>query len=168
MLAGLAKMSDSSEKVAIRFQPQRAEIAVDRGLTVLEAALIGKVAISHKCGGHGSCGTCKIQIDSKSELCAPNVLEKRHLSEERLAQGFRLACQCKITGPATVMVQEDPLRRVVRELLEAQRQANGILLAKEEQAVEDCELKATVCDPALDQGEGACMTDDREVSIDWI
>lgn len=113
-------MSDT-EKVAIRFQPQRAEIAIDRGLSVLDAALVGKVVIAHKCGGHGSCGTCKIQIDSKTELCAPNVLERRHLTEERLAQGFRLACQCKITGPATVMVQEDPLRRVVRELLEAQR-----------------------------------------------
>ncbi len=140
-------MSDT-EKVAIRFQPQRAEIAIDRGVSVLDAAVVGKVAIAHKCGGHGSCGTCKIQIDSKTELCAPNVLERRHLTEERLAQGFRLACQCKITGPATVMVQEDPLRRVVRELLEAQRsQAQKDVMQLEEelnqdellQEVEDCE-----------------------------
>ncbi|PWI58899.1 2Fe-2S iron-sulfur cluster-binding protein [Sulfoacidibacillus thermotolerans] len=114
-----------SDKVAIRFQPQRAEIAVERGQTVLEAARIGKVGLTHKCGGHGTCGTCKVQVDSKTELETPTKVELRHLSEHRLAAGFRLACQCKITGPATVLVPEDPLRRVVRELLEAQRQERG-------------------------------------------
>ncbi|MCI0183256.1 MAG: 2Fe-2S iron-sulfur cluster binding domain-containing protein [Acidibacillus sp.] len=110
------------DKVAIRFQPQRAEIAVERGQTVLEAARIGKVGLTHKCGGHGTCGTCKIQIESKTPLESPTKVELRHLSDSRLEIGFRLACQCKLTGPATVMIPEDPLRRVVRELLDAQRQ----------------------------------------------
>ena len=43
-----------SDMVAVRFQPQRAEIAVERGATVLAAAMSGKVSLSHKCGGHGS------------------------------------------------------------------------------------------------------------------
>lgn len=111
-----------ADKVAIRFQPQRAEIAVERGQSVLDAAVFGKVALPHKCGGHGSCGTCKVQVDSKTEIPGPNQLELRHLTEQRIADGYRLACQCMITGPATVMVPEDPLRKVVRELLAAQKQ----------------------------------------------
>ncbi|MCY0875207.1 MAG: 2Fe-2S iron-sulfur cluster binding domain-containing protein [Firmicutes bacterium] len=110
-----------SDKVAIRFQPQRAEIAVERGQSVLDAALSGKVIISHKCGGHGSCGTCKVHVDSKTSLHPHTKLELRHLTDVRLAQGYRLACQCVLTGPATVTVPEDPLRRVVRELLAAER-----------------------------------------------
>ena len=112
-----------TDKVAVRFQPQRAEIAVERGISVLEAALGGKVNLPHKCGGHGACGTCKIVIDSRTELSLPNKMEMRHLTEARLAEGFRLACQCVLTGPATVTVPEDPLRRVVRELLAAQKLA---------------------------------------------
>ncbi len=110
-----------SDKVAIRFQPQRAEIAVERGQSILDAAMCGKVLLPHKCGGHGSCGTCKVQIESKTELPEPNKLELRHLTEGRIAQGYRLACQCVLTGPATVTVPEDPLRKVVRELLAAQK-----------------------------------------------
>ena len=112
-----------TDKVAVRFQPQWAEIAVQRGITILEAALGGKVNLPHKCGGHGACGTCKVVVDSRTELSLPNKLEMRHLTEARLAEGFRLACQCVLTGPATVTVPEEPLRRVVRELLAAQRAA---------------------------------------------
>ena len=110
-----------SDKVAIRFQPQRAEIAVERGQSILDAALSGKLSLPHKCGGHGTCGTCKVQIESKTELPCPTKLELRHLTETRIESGYRLACQCKLTGPATVTIPEHPLRRVVRELLAAQR-----------------------------------------------
>lgn len=120
-----------SDKVAIRFQPQRAEIAVERGQSVLDAALTGKVVISHKCGGHGSCGTCKVHVTSRTELLALTKLELRHLTEHKIAQGYRLACQCVLTGPATVTVPEDPLRRVVRELLAAQRASPDVELGIE-------------------------------------
>ncbi len=113
-----------NDKVAIRFQPQRTEIAIERGSTILDAALLGKVTLSHKCGGHGSCGTCKVIVDSKTALEPPNLLEHRHLAEAQLGMGYRLACQCQLTGPATVQVPEDPLRRVVRELLAAMRETD--------------------------------------------
>ena len=110
------------DKVAVRFQPQRAEIAVDRGQTVMEAAKLGKITLSHKCGGHGSCGTCKVLVESKTDLSMPTKMEHRHLTEEKMTMGYRLACQCILTGPATITVPEEPFRRVVRELLEQQRQ----------------------------------------------
>lgn len=120
-----------SDKVAIRFQPHRTEVAVERGVSVLDAATTGKVPLPHKCGGHGSCGTCKVQIESKTPLLSVTVLERRHLSDERLENGFRLACQCKLTGPATVTVPEEPWRRVVRELLLAQKEERERRLAEE-------------------------------------
>ena len=110
------------DKVAVRFQPQRAEIAVDRGQSVMDAAMKGKIILPHKCGGHGSCGTCKVLVESKTDLTLPTNMELRHLTEEKLTQGYRLACQCSLTGPATITVPEEPFRRVVRELLEKQRQ----------------------------------------------
>ncbi len=110
------------DKVAVRFQPQRAEIAVDRGQSVMDAAKLGKITLPHKCGGHGSCGTCKVLVESKTDLSVPTKMELRHLTEEKLSMGYRLACQCSLTGPATITVPEEPFRRVVRELLERQRQ----------------------------------------------
>ncbi len=115
------------DKVAVRFQPQRAEIAVDRGHSVMEAAKLGKITLPHKCGGHGSCGTCKVLVESKTDLMLPTNMERRHLTEEKLTIGYRLACQCNLTGPATITVPEEPFRRVVRELLEEQRQQEQML-----------------------------------------
>ncbi len=114
------------DKVAVRFQPQRAEIAVDRGQSVMEAAKLGKITLPHKCGGHGSCGTCKVLVESKTDLSIPTKMELRHLTEEKLTMGYRLACQCSLTGPATITVPEEPFRRVVREMLELQRQEQMI------------------------------------------
>lgn len=131
------------DMVAVRFQPQRAEIAVERGVTVLDAAMNGKVSLPHKCGGHGSCGTCKVVIDSKTGLALPNPLELRHLTETRLAEGFRLACQCVLTGPATVTVPEDPLRRVVRELIAMERERQAAT-SVEEREREDAQGAPTV------------------------
>lgn len=116
--------------MAVRFQPQRAEIAVDRGQSVIEAAKLGKIVLPHKCGGHGTCGTCKVIIESKTELSPPTRVEYRHLTEERIAVGYRLACQCLLTGPASVTVPEEPFRRVVRELLEKEREERELHMAE--------------------------------------
>ena len=47
----------------------------------------------YRCG-MGKCATCASRIISGGEhLPAPNWKEKKLLGEERLAQGYRLACQ---------------------------------------------------------------------------
>ncbi len=138
----------------MRFQPQRAEIAVDRGQSVMEAAKLGKITLPHKCGGHGSCGTCKVLVESKTDLSVPSKMELRHLTEEKLTMGYRLACQCSLTGPATITVPEEPFRRVVREMLELQRQEqmlqNAVLTpvaVAEEGTVEETEAVPDADDP---------------------
>ena len=45
------------------------------------------------CGGKGTCGKCRVKIESADMIPAPDGAEKKALSEEEFRQGVRLACR---------------------------------------------------------------------------
>jgi len=69
---------------------------------LLRVSLREKGGIPFKCGG-GLCGTCKCRIEAGLENTdAVKPKEKRHLSADDLAAGFRMACQTFVTGDISV------------------------------------------------------------------
>ncbi|MFA5392908.1 MAG: ASKHA domain-containing protein [Candidatus Ratteibacteria bacterium] len=75
------------------FQPEGIESSGLPGLTVLELARRTNIGLTAFCGGRGTCGKCQVQVEPAP---APNELEKKHITPERLKEGYRLACQTKI------------------------------------------------------------------------
>ncbi len=62
--------------------------------TVLEAVLASGVNLNHSCGGMGSCGTCRILVESPvGELCGRNELEQEMAQSRGFLDQERLACQ---------------------------------------------------------------------------
>src|SRR3954452_25284971 len=60
---------------------------------LLRVSLREKGGIPFKCGG-GKCGTCKCRIEQGIENTdAVKDKERNHLSQEDLANGYRMACQ---------------------------------------------------------------------------
>lgn len=105
----------------LHFLPHDKAVEVRNGVTFLAAARSAKVALPSKCGGRGACTTCKVQIQSAAPLLEPSRMERHMLSETQRKSGYRLGCQSKVTGDATVTIPEDPLRRTIRLQLEAAR-----------------------------------------------
>ena len=69
---------------------------------LLRVSLKEKGGIPFKCGG-GLCGTCKCRIVLGVENTdAVKAKERKHLSEEELAQGYRMACQTFVRGDIAV------------------------------------------------------------------
>ena len=69
---------------------------------LLRISLREKGGIPFKCGG-GLCGTCRCRIDIGIEHTdAIKPKEKRHLSDEDLANGYRMACQTFLNGDVSV------------------------------------------------------------------
>ena len=69
---------------------------------LLRVSLRGQGGIPFKCGG-GLCGTCKCRIETGLQHTdAVKPKERKHLSEEALAQGFRMACQTFVHGDVSV------------------------------------------------------------------
>jgi len=88
----------------------RITFATNKGLVVLapehsnllRVSIRERGGIPFKCGG-GICGTCKCRIvEGLDNTDAVKAKERRHLSDEDLALGFRMACQTFVHGDVTV------------------------------------------------------------------
>jgi len=89
----------------VRFEPFGVTISVESGATVLEAADAVGVEIESVCGGRGTCAKCKVICSGG--LSEPTDLERRGLSADEMAQGYRLACQASILSDVDVVVPEE-------------------------------------------------------------
>jgi ferredoxin len=69
---------------------------------LLRISLREQGGIPFKCGG-GLCGTCKCLIEKGLENTdAIKPKERKHLTEEQFAAGYRMACQTFLTGDVSV------------------------------------------------------------------
>ena len=52
--------------------------------------------IGSQCGGHGKCGKDRVMLNTQDQsyVNPPTEIERAHLTEQDLARGVRLACQC--------------------------------------------------------------------------
>ena len=64
--------------------------------------LYTKVARAVHCRGHGTCGTCAVEVEGP--VSEPTKAELRRLrrAPHDPASGLRLACQCNVLGDITV------------------------------------------------------------------
>ena len=90
-----------SGKVEVRYEPSGTVARVPEGTTVFNAAHWAGLPIESTCGGRGTCGKCGVRVDGGE--AEPTPADHRHLAD-RLAEGWRLSCQCVVTGPMTVEV----------------------------------------------------------------
>jgi ferredoxin len=69
---------------------------------LLRVSLREQGGIPFKCGG-GLCGTCKCKIEKGLENTdAIKTKERKHLTDEQLQAGYRMACQTFLTGNVSV------------------------------------------------------------------
>ena len=80
--------------IKITFLPDKKNIKVNKGTTILEALESVEININAPCGGKGICGKCKILINKGITTATP--IEEELLLEEEIKKGFRLACQTKL------------------------------------------------------------------------
>jgi 2Fe-2S ferredoxin len=84
----------SKPTISIVFQPDDRVVRASHGETLLEAALREKIEIPHSCGGHGTCGTCRVLVLSGIEnLSERNEIEKEFAEERGFLPIERLCCQ---------------------------------------------------------------------------
>lgn len=74
---------------------------VERGVTVLEAARAGGIALAAGCGSRGTCGNCAVRVIS-GKLEAPDEIESSGL--QGAPAGIRLACRARVLAPSEVGV----------------------------------------------------------------
>lgn len=81
---------------------QHKQVRAPENSNLLRVSLREKGGIPFKCGG-GLCGTCKCRIEQGLENTDEvKAKERRHLDDEALAAGYRMACQTFVKGDIAV------------------------------------------------------------------
>ena len=112
---------DSSKKAAFKkehvkkecivtFQPGGEKIAVTQGTNLLEASQKIDIHVNASCNGKGSCGKCKLIIESgKVDSEATSLL-----SDKEKEKGYILACQSKIFEDIIVKIPEETIEKKLK------------------------------------------------------
>ena len=81
------------------------EIALERELSLLAAAVKGEVAMNHRCGGHSRCGTCLLTVEEGAQNLSPmGLAEARILKVLKAGPDQRLGCQAWAQGDVTCRI----------------------------------------------------------------
>jgi ferredoxin len=95
--------------IQVTFQTNGGKVVTaEENSLLLRVSMRGEGGIPFKCGG-GICGTCKCRIEQGLEYTDKvKPKERKHLSDEEISQGYRMACQTFLNGDVTVSWQPRP------------------------------------------------------------
>ena len=96
-----------SGEVAISINGGKKMIHSASGKSLLTTLNDGGVHLSSACGGKGSCGQCKVQVESGGGDMLPT--EAVHFTRREMKENWRLGCQVKVKSDMEVKVSESAL-----------------------------------------------------------
>lgn len=101
--AATPKGATAAPMITVTFVPtDNKQVQAPADSNLLRVSLREKGGIPFKCGG-GICGTCKCRIvDGIENTDKIKPKERKHLTEDQFAEGYRMACQTFLTGDVTV------------------------------------------------------------------
>ena len=76
------------KKVTVKFYPDNKQVEIEKGKTILAAAISAGVQINSSCGGEGVCGRCKVIVKSGKIQDQPTG----RITQEEKKRGYVLAC----------------------------------------------------------------------------
>ena len=112
LLVALAVLLTIAERLLINYGICKIDInsgqrpvEIEGGQTLLSSLYSNQIFIPSACGGKGSCGHCKITVESGGGPVLPT--ETPYLSRKDIRLGIRLACQVKVREDIYVRIPED-------------------------------------------------------------
>lgn len=93
----------ASGNVKIKINGEK-ELEVPAGSTLLNSLANAGVFLPSACGGKGSCGQCRCQVEEGGGEILPT--ETVHFSRKQVKDHWRLGCQVKVKGDMSIKVPE--------------------------------------------------------------
>lgn len=87
---------------SVHFLPQNRTVEATVGTSLLDAAARAGIDIVAPCGGEGTCGQCRVRIETGQVEC----VQRGCLTPDEIAQGTVLACSSRITTDVTVHIPD--------------------------------------------------------------
>ena len=101
------KKLDKLQKCVV-FLPEKKSVAFRDGDTVLDLALANRLGLPTSCGGMGTCGTCRVLVESDlSKIPALNQVEQEIAADRGFKKNERLGCQLEAFDGLCVRIPEE-------------------------------------------------------------
>jgi len=84
----------------LTFIPDDMTVEVRDGENLLHAAMAAGILVSTSCGGEGTCGKCRMIVDSGEVFSRPST----RLSDAETSQGYVLGCLTEVAGDAVIVI----------------------------------------------------------------
>jgi uncharacterized 2Fe-2S/4Fe-4S cluster protein (DUF4445 family) len=94
----------------VRFEPHGVQAETSGGATLLDAARGAGVYLNASCNGFGSCGKCRLVVESGEVETESTPL----LTESEKKKGYVLACRTAARSDVTVRIPEETLEKKLR------------------------------------------------------
>ena len=98
------------EECIVTFEPGGKKVAVTPGTNLLEASQKADIYINASCNGKGSCGKCKLVIQSGKIDSEKTLL----LSDKEKEKGYVLACQSKVFENIIIKIPEETIEKKLK------------------------------------------------------
>ena len=85
----------------IKFNPIGKRLIENKPRLILDMAREAGVGLKSLCGGKGKCGKCKVIVNPANQATA---IEKRLLTRDEIAEGYRLACSTTVRADTRVYI----------------------------------------------------------------
>ena len=79
-------------------------ISVEQGGSLLSTLAANDIYLPSACGGKGSCGQCKCQVNEGGGEILDS--ERGHFTRKQVKENWRLGCQCKVKGDLSITVPD--------------------------------------------------------------
>ena len=131
-------------KVRVSFKPDGRQTTAHSGETIMDIAHHVGLLLRTECGGKGSCGKCRVQIEPSAGVHPLTSAEQSLLTTKQQQTGLRLACQAQVTGKKNLTVIVPTATRRLRRRI----QLEGFLRpTRLEPAVHSILLRVPEIDP---------------------
>jgi uncharacterized 2Fe-2S/4Fe-4S cluster protein (DUF4445 family) len=115
------------KRVTLILEPTSKRMNVLKGSTIYESLFALDFPMSALCGGKGACGKCMIRIlNPAAKISEPSEKEKKILTNQKILEGYRLACQTQIFGDLRVFLTDSLISRGIKILIDADFASLGV------------------------------------------
>ena len=104
------KEEPAQKECAVIFKPGGKKIIVPKGTNLLEASQKADIYINASCNGKGSCGKCRLIMESGKV----NSQKTSLLSDREKDKGYVLACQSEIIEDIIVKIPEETIEKKLK------------------------------------------------------
>ncbi|MDA3897075.1 MAG: ASKHA domain-containing protein [Desulfobacteraceae bacterium] len=103
-------VKEEKKEYTVLFKPDNKEISISEGATLLDAALAGDIPLNASCNGKGSCGKCKLVLESGTGKCEDTPL----LTQYEKEHNYVLACQTIVQSDMIVKIPEETIEKKLK------------------------------------------------------